>query len=88
MPVPNTKGNIPPPAVVATPATGQKQKTDTNYTNYQDNYDKLLGILDPTGRMLKENISQIPNQNKMAQSKTNQSKKNIIEKIISLFKNK
>jgi len=91
--LPDSKKNTPPSTIVITPDT--VQKSYDNNPNYRNAYEELLKILDPTSKIFNKNTPQITDTtmekktsiNKPIPSKTNQSKKNIIEKIWSLLQN-
>lgn len=85
--------NISPSTGIITPDTIKKQ--NDNHPNYENTYEELLKILDPTSKFFTKNTSQTTDTtiekkiviSKPIQSKTIQSKKNIIEKIWSIFQN-
>jgi hypothetical protein len=89
--IPDSKKNLTPSTVIITPDTVQKPYD--NHPNYENTYEELLKILDPTSKSFTKNASQTTDTtmekkatiNKSIPSKTNQSKKNIIEKIWSIF---
>jgi hypothetical protein len=91
--VSDNQKKITPSTVIITPDT--VQKPHDYHPNYENTYEELLKILDPTNKFFIKNTSQttdttIENKtviNKTIPSKTNQSKKNIIEKIWSIFQN-
>ena len=89
--IPDSKKNLTPSTVIITPDTVQKPYD--NHPNYENTYEELLKILDPTSKSFTKNASQTTDTtmekkatiNKSIPSKTNQSKKKYYWKNLVYF---